>query len=146
MALGFIQCHLIRQMFRQLRDSAPVDLHALYTYFELQWLGNTRLQMWNVYDADVRTNNSCEGWHNRFNIIVNRHHPNIWQLLKVILEEHDAVEIARRQIAAGQTVVREVRANKVTEQRIATMKARYQAGSIDIIQYLDGIAHNLKAI
>ena len=100
--------------------------------------------MWNVHDTDVRTNNSCEGWHNRFNRAVSRHHPNIWHLLRTISEEQASTDVLRCQISAGQTVARVLPKYKTIKKNVDTIRSRYRAGTIDVLQYLDGISHNIK--
>jgi hypothetical protein len=113
-------------------------------YRGIEIRNNNRLEMWNVYDVDIRTNNSCEGWHNRFNRAVDRHHPNIWHLLGIIMEEQASTEVLRSQIAAGQDVLRQVPKYRNMQKKIETIRGRYRAGTIDVIQYLDGITFNLK--
>ena len=109
MALGFLEPDRVQLTFAALKQGASAVLQPLYTYFEQQWMANVSIHMWNVYNVDIRTNNDCEGWHNRFNRAVDRHHPNIWHLLRVITEEQSATDVTRMQIAAGRDVVREAR-------------------------------------
>ena len=142
MALGFVDPPHIRPTFVQLKISAPAVLQPLYSYFEQQWLASVDIRMWNVYDTPTRTNNDCEGWHNRFNRAINRHHPNLW--LDVIKGEQASTDVTRNQIVAGQNVVREVRKYKMINRRIETIKDRFRNGAIDIMTYLDGISFNLS--
>jgi hypothetical protein len=76
-------------------------LAPLLVYFRQQWLTDVPIATWNVYSEDMRTNNHCEGWHNRFNSVLRQHHPNIWLLLRCIQEEQATVDAARQQLAAG---------------------------------------------
>ena len=145
MALGFVPVNAIEQTFKQLRDAAPLDLRPLFAYFEQQWLGNVPLKMWNVYGIDIRTNNDCEGWHNRFNRAVDKHHPNIWHLLRCVHDEQASTDVTRCQISAGKSVIREVKKYKVMQKNIETIHARYVAGTIDVLKYIEGISYNLKA-
>lgn len=144
MAIGFVPTNLVLATFAKLQDDAPVTIHNIYAYFEQQWLGNVSVDMWNVYDTDTRTNNSCEGWHNRFNRAVDRHHPNLWHLLSIILEEQASTEVLLCQIAAGQNVLRERQKYTAMKKRIQTITKRYQDGLIDIFQYVDGISFHIK--
>jgi len=144
MALGFAPISVVQTTFRKLRDAAPSSVEPVFIYFEQQWLGNVPIKMWNVHNADIRTNNSCEGWHNRFNRVVDKHHPNIWHLLRCIHEEQASTDVTRCQIRAGKSVLREVRKYKAMQKNIETIRNRYDVGNIDIIEYLDGISHNLK--
>jgi len=145
MALGFLPLSVIHVTFRQLKAAAPPSVHPLFAYFEQQWLGNVPIKMWNVHNVDIRTNNDCEGWHNRFNRLVDKHHPNVWHLLHCIREEQASTDVTRCQIRAGKIVSRQIRKYKVMQKSIETIRTRYDAGTIDVISYLDGISYNLKA-
>jgi hypothetical protein len=144
MALAFVQCDLIIPTFHQIRNAAPAALQPLFTYFEQQWLVNVPLQLWNVCDVDIRTNNGCEGWHNRFNRAVDKHHPNIWHLLHCIKEEQASTEVTIFQISSGQDVLREVPKYKTIKKRIQNLRDRYRSGTIDVMSFVDGVSHNIK--
>ena len=145
MALGFVEPSRVRETFYRLREVAPRSLLPLFGYFEQQWLGSMPIDMWNVSDCDLRTNNACEGWHNRFNRAVNRHHPNIWHLLRTVVDEQVSTDVLRCQIAAGQSVMREAAKYRSVRKNVETIRNRYRAGTIDVMAFLDGISHNLKA-
>jgi hypothetical protein len=82
MALGFAPLLLVRTAFTQLEVQSPnAALQPLFAYFRQQWLTTVPPKYWNVQNIDIRTNNDCEGWHHRFNMLVNKHHPNIWLYL-----------------------------------------------------------------
>ena len=112
MALGFVPLSQVSEVFQTIRANAPVELTPLCSYFEQQWLVNVPLDMWNVCEVDIRTNNSREGWHNRFNRAVNKHHPNIWHILRCIKDEQGSMEVMRHQMAAGQEIMTEVKKTK----------------------------------
>jgi len=57
---------------------------------------NSPPALWNVHGNDVwRTNNYCEGWHNRFN---RKHHLNICLFLRGIQQEQAARELLHQQL------------------------------------------------
>jgi hypothetical protein len=143
MALGFVPQHLVVNTFQTLKANGSTQLEKLYAYFEQQWLGNVSLKMWNVFESETRTNNHCEGWHNRFNRAVNKHHPNLWHLLQCILDEQSATDVIRCQIAAGHQVVRQDKTSKFIQQRIETIRSRYVSGVITVIDYVTAISHSL---
>jgi len=144
MALGFVPIRNVSELFQQIWVNAQVELNPLFIYFEQQWFVNVPLEMWNVYEVDIRTNNSCEGWHNRFNRAVNKHHANIWHILRCIKDEQASTEVMRNQMAAGQDLVKERRQYKAIKARIQRIRDRYRAGTIDLMGLVDGISHNLK--
>lgn len=144
MALGFLKPEDVLPTFNLLKAAASPILHGLFHYFEQQWLGNVSLLMWNVWYVDVRTNNSCEGWHSRFNRIVNKHHPNTWYLMRCFQEEQASTDVTRCQIAAGQSnAVRVTQKYKLLQKRVETLKGLYNAGTMNTLEYLRGISHNL---
>lgn len=53
--------------------------------------------LWNQYDAILtnqsKTNNSSEGWHNRFRLLVGKNHPNIFSAVKEFKKEQGGTEI-----------------------------------------------------
>lgn len=143
MALGFVPEHLIVNTFQTLKSNGSTQLLKLYAYFEQQWLGNVSLKMWNVFERETRTNNHCEGWHNRFNRAVNKHHPNVWHLLQCILDEQSATDVTRSQIAGGHQVVRQDKTFRSIQKRIETIRSRYVSGGITVLEYITAISHNL---
>jgi hypothetical protein len=101
MALAFLPVSIVRLTFNTLERLIDPILAPLFVYFRQQWLTDVPTVTWNVYGEDMRTNNHCEGWHNRFNGVLRQHHPNIWLILRCIQEEQATVEVTRQQLAAG---------------------------------------------
>ena len=62
--------------------------------------------LWNVYERTIaeepRTNNILEGWHRRFNTIVAKHHPNIYEFLERLKGEQAHTDTLVVQLIAGQ--------------------------------------------
>ncbi len=144
MALGHLPRDQVRPIFDQLQATASPTLAALFNYFQQQWFVNVSPNMWNVFDVDLRTNNSCEGWHSRFNSMLNKHHPNLWYLLQFLLEEQTATDVTRNQIAAGQSnTVRAVTKYRDLQRRIETLRARFNAGTIDSMSFVTGVSYNV---
>ena len=94
MALTFLPVAIVRMTFHLLQSQANPVLLGLFEYFERQWMTSTVPALWKVHGNDVwRTNNHCEGWHNRFNRAISKHHPNIWLFLRAIQQEQAATEL-----------------------------------------------------
>lgn len=144
MALAFVQAERVPAAFTELKDDAPSSLQQLLLYFEQQWLVNVPLTMWNVHNKDIRTNNDCEGWHHRFNKLVNKHHPNVWHIFKCIVEEQSATEVLLCQISAGQCVKNPLRKYTACNKRLQKLLQKYLEGTITVIQYIDGVAYNIN--
>lgn len=62
------------------------------------------INYWNHGDnPSARTNNHAEGWHNKFNKLVKKHHPNLFELISCMKKEnHNQIEI--RSILSGHPI------------------------------------------
>jgi hypothetical protein len=143
MALGFAPLPLVRNIYTTMMQQSDPVLAPLFGYFSQQWLTNVRPSMWNVCNEDIRTNNDCEGWHNRLNRLVARHHPNLWHCVNCLIEEQNATDVLRQQLAAGQMVQRNNRKYKQVQARIRCLYDRYMTGNITVIEYITGVSHNI---
>ena len=79
-------------------------LARLNHYFESTWLnGPFPLRLCNVYNRPLRlrTTNACEGWHNRWNQIVNRVHPNIWYFIICLKNEERSPSTGQLETITG---------------------------------------------
>lgn len=86
-ALAHLPEEHISDGWLHIMENAP-NLEALdkfNDYFVEQWLEN--VWIWVCYNERHRTTNSVEGWHNRLNKRVGKVHPNIFELMIVLLEE-----------------------------------------------------------
>ena len=63
-------------------------------YFVDTWLGEDAkisMDMWNVFtETERRTNNHVEGWNSKFVKMVEKHHPNMFQLLNALKRERES--------------------------------------------------------
>ena len=91
----------------------------------------------------IKTNNDCEGWHNRFKNIVDKHRPNIWRLLNSLLQEQSATEIMKQQILAGHVVTSRNRIYKKIHRRLERLLRRYRRGHLTLTNYITGVSYNL---
>jgi hypothetical protein len=61
--------------------------------------------LWNHYDAasnkQHRTNNCAEGWHNRFRLIVGKHHPDLYSCITELQKEQSYTEASVAEMALG---------------------------------------------
>jgi hypothetical protein len=148
MALPFAPRNIVRNVFNQLQQSAPPQMAPLLAYYDNQWFRNVSTRLWNVFGIDDRTTNEVEGWHLRFNNIVRKHHPNLWQLVSALQDEHASVDISIQQLNVGQQLARPSRKYAAIQKKISSLRERFQGRrgnrqSIDVMTYLRGVAHNL---
>jgi hypothetical protein len=103
-----------------------------------------QLRLWNMHGVAIRTNNNLEGWHNRFSNLVATHHPNMWQLVAMIIQEQASYEVEIQQLLAGSNPSRVDRKYVRVSKRLERLHRRYNRGQLNTIQFITGIAHNLK--
>ncbi len=143
MAVGFAPLNRVRTVFTEIELRSPHRLQPLFQYFRNQWLAPGGLQMWNVHGVDLGTDNHVEGWHRRFNSVVNKHHPNLWHFMTQLIIEQAASDAIVQQIAAGQQVQATCAKFKQLNARIKRLHQRYVAGRLTVMQLVTGVGHNL---
>ena len=108
-------------------------------------------QKWNVYERTLngegRTNNIVEGYHNRLNKMVNKHHVSMFTMLSEIQKEQRDTEVAITQLHAGHGNVRQNRSKRaeMKETRILNIVQRYEEyrDNNDIATYLRSLGYNI---
>ena len=87
MALAFLPVISVRQAFLALLDESAIQqyiLTPLFQYYQETWLHLFKPFPWNVHNQTIRTNNHPEVWHNRINIQIDKIHPGVHELVKVL--------------------------------------------------------------
>ncbi|CAM4807381.1 unnamed protein product [Rotaria magnacalcarata] len=112
------------------------EMSKLLEYFEKNWLSN--IELWNLFGFDSRTNNACEGYHNRVSSRLHRRHPNIWQLINFMKMEEKRVENIRFQWSAGTSRIKNKR-TVALQKRIDTLYKRYSDYLINASDLLHGL-------
>ncbi|CAF4340540.1 unnamed protein product [Rotaria socialis] len=87
MSLPLLPCREVEDGFEHLVSKAPPLLSNLLDYFRNFWFRQMPVELWNVHNIDIRTNNHAEGWHNRFNKRINKTHPNFWHFISKLKQE-----------------------------------------------------------
>lgn len=60
MALPLLPLQDVERAYQELNDQASVELEPLFEYFENWWMKQVPLELWNVSDLQLRTNNNVE--------------------------------------------------------------------------------------
>ena len=81
-----------------------MNTYLCNTYVNLNALFQSAL--WNMFDAESRTMNVCEGFHSSMNRSVGQHHPDIFKVIEFCLrhEEYNERIIAQLNMGASQHV------------------------------------------
>lgn len=161
-ALAFIPVPDVVTNFQRLKNQAPAVLHEFIEYFELTYIGITargrraaqrpryEVNLWNQYETVCQgldtTNNVSEGWHNRFRIVVAKHHPDLYSALQEFRKEQGDTEVKILELSQGKSIT-DVPKKKWYEskQRLRRMVEKYpehnELGTV--MDYLRGIAHTI---
>lgn len=120
-ALAFVPTDHVSRVFRMLQDEVEEKLDSILIYFGETYVigrparGRRRAVppryppiTWNQFDAALdgehKTNNISEGWHNRFNLLVGKAHPDLYSLLKEFQKEQADSESMIAELSAGKRV------------------------------------------
>ena len=60
MALALLPVNKVELAFQPLADNHSESLDELFAYFESCWMETTSIDLWNVFDLKMRTNNNAE--------------------------------------------------------------------------------------
>ena len=108
-SLAFVPLANIENAYNVLYDDIPEELVPVATYFDETYLTGRRSrgcrrdvppryppQLWNCHDSTLqnahRINNISEGFHNRFQVVVGKHHPSLYGCLEEFLKEQADTE------------------------------------------------------
>jgi hypothetical protein len=169
-ALAFVPTERVMSAFDELKEALP-STEPLWSYFESTYIGHFEAigtddstsrrmatvyrfkkpifdaEVWNVRDRVVagepKTTNSLEAWHRRFNVIIGKSHPNIFEFITRLKAEQSYTELRVDKIYAGNDPIRVKRKQKTQINRVKTIVSNY-ADYPDIIQFLKGCAHNIE--
>ncbi|KRZ00501.1 hypothetical protein T11_10053, partial [Trichinella zimbabwensis] len=89
---------------------------ALYGYFRREWMAPNRMQLWNVYNVQIRTNNHLEGWHFKVNQQARKHYLSFYELLQLLIDEQCSTE----------TLIQQVTSKRVTADDLQIKNEKYE--------------------
>jgi len=149
LALVFVPEEDVLDCFDKVRGVIPEDFLQVMDYFEETYVVGRRargrrravparylIQGWNQYTATIRneqrTNNISEGWHNRFAVVVGKHHPDLYSMLTEFQKRTGGVRLADTEThlaeyAQGKTVRPNPKRKWITTQkRIRLITLEYE--------------------
>lgn len=161
-ALAYVPVENVVVNFQRLKNQAPACLNEFLEYFEITYVGITArgrrpaqrpryaVTLWNQYESvraglDI-TNNVSEGWHNRFRIVVAKHHPDLYSALQEFRKEQGDTEVKVLELTQGKSI-KDFPKKKWYEskQRLRAMVELYpeHAELGTVIDYLRGLSHTI---
>lgn len=162
LALAFIPIDDVADTFKMLARSCPGALRPVLDYFRRTYIGvaatgrrrairpRYAVKLWNQYDAarnkSHRTNNASEGWHNRYRIVVGKHHPDLYSALTEFQKEQAYSEACLAELALGKRVKTAPKKKWVDLQNriqsIADQYETYKNGN-KVLEYLRTLGYNV---
>jgi len=149
----------VARIFSLLENDAPEDLLPIFEYFEKNYVfgviarGKRRgilqrypPEIWNQHQAALtgshKTNNVSEGWHNRFQLVIGKHHPDLYSALSEFQKEQADVEIMISEMSLGRKVRSQPKSKwRDFQTRIMAITADFN--TYQELQILRAIAHNI---
>ena len=120
------------------------------------------VKKWNLYARVLggvpKTNNTCEAWNSRFNTLIGKKHPNVFEFLDSLLKEELYAESRRRGVDLGNEPPKKKRKYRQNDIRIERIVRRYdeykvkQEGPLEgdwgvgILKYLRTLGHSATGI
>lgn len=161
-SLAYVPSRHVVATFQQLKNHAPACLNEFVEYFETTYVGipargrraekrpRYAIDTWNQYTIVLAgqdsTNNVSEGWHNRFRIVVAKHHPDLYSALNEFRKEQGDTEIKFLELTQGKSIT-EIPKKQWYEmkQRIRTLVqlCEEHAELRTVLDYLRGLAHTI---
>lgn len=136
--------------------SSSDNLVEFMDYFEETWIGQQRrnrrmepffaIKLWNCFhrvaEGIAKTNNALEGWHHGFHHMLGGDHPTVWRLIDGLKKQQSLNELRITQYQSGQAPPPSRKRYRYSAEKLRRVVESY--GNMSIIDYLGGIANNLK--
>ncbi|KRZ02336.1 hypothetical protein T11_13833 [Trichinella zimbabwensis] len=92
-----------------------------------EWMAPNRMQLWNVYNVQIRTNSHLEDWHFKVNQQARKHHLSFYELLQLLIDEQCSTETLIQQVTSGRVTADDLQTNnkkyEQQQQRITALTA-----------------------
>ena len=111
------------------------------SYYEETWLGTQeKIEMANVFDREIRTNNATEGWNNKVSRYINIAHPNVYQVIKFFKDEESQSKTKLLQLEQGNNPPKRRKQYVDKDKQITEIKRSYISGQISDSEFLERIS------
>ena len=167
-ALSFMPPDDIPDAFQELRGAAPPETEAIFDYFAATYVLGTPMgrkkgrpkrgaarpmhpprfppALWSIHELQQlqygRTNNKQEGWHRRFQTVVQRHHLGLFPFIYECRKEQHRTELQLTRVEGRQQQPSRPRAIVERENRLQAAFEDY--GRVSTRRFLRRIARNLE--
>lgn len=163
LALAYVPEEDVKAAFNIVKAQAPAALVEVLTYFSENYVHGRPArgrraavrpryppQLWNQHEAarlgEHKTNNVSEGWHNRFRLVVGKHHPDLYSALHELQKEEADTEVSIRELALGKKIKAAPKKKWIMLQdriKAITLKYdEYKNGDREL-EFLRALGHNI---
>lgn len=108
-------------------------------------------KLWNQFEAvingEARTNNISEGWHNKFQLVVGKHHPSLYVFFDELKKEQADTEVMMRQLQLGQRIRKGIeRKRRQYEEQLHVVVQKYyeHVYNNNVLAYLKNVGYYVK--
>jgi hypothetical protein len=142
-ALAHIPIEFITQALALIKLIMPKNDQScqyLFDYFERTWIKNIDPQNWNQYNnCTFCTNNSVEGFHSKVNKLFCSDHPNIYNLIKILIKINDSALVKSRRLKLGQKIGRTNKKALSKSKQIEEIKLNFLNNSNDFNKFFNDL-------
>lgn len=166
LALAFVPVADVPRTFGMLKRewAAQTTFKPILTYFDKTYVNGVPARgrrpavlprytprTWNHYEAALnkhhRTNNVSEAWHRRFEVVVGKHHPDVYSALLELQKEQADTESMVAELSLGRKVRAQPQKKWVASQlRIQTIAEKYEEHKANntVLDYLRSLSYSIN--
>lgn len=162
-AIAFVPVDDVEAAFDELQETVESDLITVFDYVEDNYIRGRKRgrraqgrspplfpkDIWNCYERTLeglpRTTNSCEGWHNRLNLLMGKSHPSFFHVVEQLRKESVEVGQEIERLQAGHSPVKKRKKYADIDKQIERIVGDYEIykENNEILKYLRLIGHSL---
>jgi len=133
----------IRPAFQHLKTKSDTQqTDDYFKYIENTWINNHMwpVNSWSQYGRSVRTNNDCEGWHNKLNRRARKGNLPFYVLITLLFQEAKDVTIQTKLVKEKKLKRHQTKQTKKIQGRLWNLWDQYRVKSISTSALLDACA------
>ncbi|XP_060573275.1 uncharacterized protein LOC132731165 [Ruditapes philippinarum] len=133
----------IRPAFQYLKSkSSTPETDAYINYIENTWINNViwPVESWCQFGRSVRTNNDCEGWHNKLNRRARKGNLPFYVLISLLYKEAADVKIQTKLVKEKKLKRYQTKQTKKIQGRLWALWEQYRLRTITTSALLDACA------
>ena len=158
--MAFFSVADVPAAFNALLRECPAELRGIYDNFKEYYIAGkpnsgrqraTRPRhvptLWNQFETAVsksrRTNNVSEDWHNRFQVVIGKHHPDLFTAIIELQKEQGSAEVCITELALAKKF-KTAPNRKWTELQHWLEGIAAEYGSIPTLEYLERLGDTIN--